>query len=372
MKRYFLTAALCAAMLLTSCGSSYGGTELTKHIKPQQITALDGTAEFSDAQMQFAVSLLHQAADSAEGNLLLSPYLAAEAWLTAAGGTAAEFPAELFGGMNADQLNGYFAGWRGSQNGLTEAQALWVSPDTEMPMDALGLYLGLSNTRIFAAERTADMLNQWISDVTGGVMKQISVPENGDAALVSAASFDVKWNSVYNNNEVQNALFYCADGRQKSVPFLCKDYDTGVYFDDDAVTGLRRNCADRKYTFLALMPKSGTVSDLLKSLTPEQLTAYIRGGSEITLRTVIPCVKLSDTENIAEFLPDAGIGQMIQQVQVIIDRGTEESSFGLQMDSSAAKPAEKAAFNHPFVYFIADRQYGLPLIAGTVTELPVS
>ena len=372
MKRYFLTAALCAAMLLTSCGSSYGGTELTKHVKPQQIAVLDGTAEFSDAQMQFAVSLLHQAADSDEGNRLLSPYLAAEAWLTAAGGSAAEHPAELFGGMDAGQLNGYFAGWRASQNGLTEAQALWVAPGTDMQKDAMGLYLGLSNTRIFAAERTADMLNKWLGDATGGVMQQISVPENSEAALVSAAAFDVKWNSSYHNNEVRNALFYCADGRQKSVPFLCKDDDTGVYIDDDAVTGLRRNCADRKYAFLALMPKSGTVSELLKSLTPEQLTSYIRSGSEITLRTTIPCAKITDTENIAELLPDAGIGQMIQQVQVVIDRGTEESSFKLQMNDSAAKSDVQVTFNHPFVFFVLDRQYGLPLIAGTVNELPVS
>ena len=91
MKKRCMTAVLCAAMMLTACGSTADdGRELTKRVKPLEIEAIGGTPEFSDAQMQFAVSLMQKAAEEASGDILISPYLAAEAWLTAAIGSNAQ------------------------------------------------------------------------------------------------------------------------------------------------------------------------------------------------------------------------------------------------------------------------------------------
>ena len=60
MKFRCFAAALSAAILLTACG---GSAELTKHVKPLDITPIDGTQGFCDAQMQFTASLLQKAAD---------------------------------------------------------------------------------------------------------------------------------------------------------------------------------------------------------------------------------------------------------------------------------------------------------------------
>lgn len=368
MRIHILIAAICSAMLLSACGSP----ELTKRVKPLEIEEKKGDETFRDAQMQFTMSLLRQTVEyAADEEYLISPYLAAKAWLTAANGNAGDENTDCFGGMPLSELNRYFVKWRNTQNGLTEAQSLWISPADKntISKDVLRLYQGLSGTSVFAAERLSEGLNQWISDATGGVVKEISAPQNSDAAMLGALTFDAIWSNTYGENEVRNVLFYDANGGQLSVPFLCKDYDSAVYIEDDAVKGLRRNCSGQKYMFLALMPKSGSPAELLGNLSAEQLTSYIRSGIDTTLRTGIPVLEADLTQDIAALMPDVGIDQIVQRVSVNIGRGTTDSIFSLQMDDSSAKPAEHIMFDHPFVYFVIDRQYGLPLIAGTVNQV---
>ena len=368
MKKHCLTAVLCAAMLLTSCGNN---TELTKHTKPLEIAALDGTEDFVNAQMQFSLALFTKAAEQTDENLLISPYLAASAWLTAAEGEPAEDSAEPFGGILRSELNSYFVKWRSTQTELHTAQSIWIAPDQKKTFsnDDLRYYLGLSGTQVFADALTPDAVNQWLRDATDGALTEISVPDNADAAILSAAAIDLAWSDPYSDNEVQNVLFISADGKKTSVPFLSRTYDNAFYLEDDSIRGLRKNCAGQKYALLVLMPKSGTVTELLEAMTPEQLKGYIRSGTEQVLRTGIPQMKETQTTDLSALLPETGIGQIIQQVSVGIGRGSEESSYKLNLNSDSAKPAEQMLFDHPFVYFVIDRQYGLPVFAGTVGYL---
>ncbi len=369
MRIHILIAAICSAMLLSACGSP----ELTKRVKPLEIEEKKGDETFRDAQMQFTMSLLRQTVEyAADEEYLISPYLAAEAWLTAANGNAGDENTDCFGGMPLSELNSYFVKWRNTQNALTEAQSLWLPPADEklLTKEQLSLYQGLSGTRVFAAERLPEHLNQWVTDATGGVLDEITAPQNTEAAMVGAVAFDAIWSSTYGDNEVRNVLFYNADGSQLSVPFLCKDFDQAVYIEDDAVKGLRRNCIGQKYMFLALMPKSGSTAEFLSSMSAQQLTGYIRSGWDTTLRTSIPVLETELTQDIAALMPDIGVEQIVQSVSLNIGRGTTESIYTLQSDGSSAKPAEHITLDHPFVYFVVDRQYGLPLIAGTVNQFP--
>ncbi len=368
MKFRCLPAVLCAALMLTACGSN---AELTKHVKPQEIPMLDGTEAFCNAQMQFSLSLFAEAAANTDENMLISPYLAMSAWLTAADGDPENNAAEPFGSFTRTELNSYFVKWRSTQAGLHDVQSFWIDPAQRgsMQKENLRYLLGLSGTQVFAAARTQDAVSQWLKDASGGSLTEIAVQENAESAMLSAASYDLEWSKPYSDNEVQNVRFRNADGSDKSVPFLCRTYDDAVYLDDDSIRGLRRNCAGQKYALLMLMPKSGSVTELIEALTPEQLTGYIRGGSDQTLRTGIPLMDAEYTMDLAEYLPETGAAQIVQAVSVGIGRGTEEAVFSMQLDSSAAKPAEQMLFDHPFVYFVIDRQYGLPVFAGTVKQL---
>lgn len=388
MKKTILTAAVCAALLLTACRNDMNGvSELTKHIKPLKIEAAAGNEDFRDAQMQFSMEMLHQAAETyADDNFLISPYLAAEAWLTAANGEPHSANTDCFGGMALSELNGYFVKWRSTQNPkreedsaykqstLTEAQSLWIpeSAADTTNKEILELYRGLSDTRVFAADRTPEILNQWVNDATGGAVKTISVPQNNDPAMLTAAAFETIWKNNYSDNEMTNVLFTCTDGTQKTASFLNKDNDTAIYFDNDAVTGIRKSLAGQKYMFLALMPKSGTPAAFLSSLTAEQLTEYIRTGIEINLRTEIPVLDINDTQDITALLPDPAVGQIVQHLSFQIGRGTNEMSYSLTLGESSGEIEGQVVFNRPFVYFIIDRQYGLPLYAGAVNQLPLS
>ena len=365
MKFRCFAAALSAAILLTACG---GSAELTKHVKPLDITPIDGTQGFCDAQMHFTASLLQKAAEKSDGNLLISPYLAASAWLTAAD-ESIQNP-ELFGGMARAELNGSFVKWRNSQTAFQAAQSLWTAPEQRgsFSSDYLRFCLGLSGTRVFAAERSPEALNQWVTDATGGAFTEINAAQDGGKAMLSAAAYSLSWDKPYSDNEVSNVLFYNADGSQKSLPFLCKDADTAVYLEDDTVRGIRRSCKETQYAFLILMPKSGSVSDLLQNMTAEQLTDYVRGGYERTIRTGIPKYTAEDTQEIAALLPDAGCEQIVQCLRTEIGQGTETASYSLSIGSSE-KADVQIMFDHPFAFFVLDRYYGLPLFVGTVEQL---
>ena len=374
MKQRKLTGFVLAALLfcggMIGCGGS-DGAELTKRVKPLEIEPLDGTAEFCDAQMQFAVSMLHQAAEKAEENYVISPYLAAEAWLTAAAGSSAIQTSEAFGSISLSLLNGSFVRWRETQTDFTEVMSLWIpaAEKNSMSPDVLRTFLGLSNTQVFAADQKQNELERWLYDVSGDAFSGVSVPEDAGRILFSAASVSMKWNTPFYDNDTVNKFFTGANGQKQSVPFLCKEEDSAVVIDDDTVRGLRRECGGNKYWFLALMPKSGTVGALLGSLTQEQLSDYIRSGTETTVRTVIPKLTLEETQDVSALVPAAGV-PLIQHVRAEIGQGTDSAVFGMNLGEEVTSSGQ-IVLDHPFVFFLIDRQYGLPLFAGAVNRLPV-
>ncbi len=365
MKIRCLAAALSAAILMTACGTS---AELTKNVKPLDIAPVDCTPEFRDAQMQFTVSLLQKSAEQKDGNLLLSPYLAASQWLTAADESITA--PDIFGGMARAELNGSMVKWRGTLAVLQKAQSLWIAPEqrSSLKPDYLRFCLGLSGTQVFAAERTPAALNQWVSEATGGAVSEITAPQNADAAMLGALSYALTWSSPYGDNEIRNVLFYNADGSQKSAPFLCKDADSVMYLEDEAVTGMRKDCDGNQLAFVAVMPKSGTVDSLLQNLTAEQLSDYISFGVQQTMRTQFPQFNADDTQDIAALLPETGCGTIIQHVSTEIGKGTQKATFSMQLGDDESSKTE-LVFDHPFAFFVVDRYYGLPLIAGTVEQL---
>ena len=376
MKKRCMTAVLCAAMLLTGCGKSLSGKT-----KPIEIKPLDGSEEFCTAQLEFACSLLHRAAEETDGeNLLFSPYLAAEAYLAAANFFSPDdTPQEAFGGMQLAALNGSFVKWRSTQDGLTEAMSLWLPEDSAVDAQDRALRLGAGLCGLYAERSlpSPDAVGRWVKEATGGAVTEIAAAQDQGTSLLGTAVLELKWNETYSDNEVKNMLFTCADGTQKSVPFLSKDSDTAVLLEDDSIRGLRRNCQNHKYAFLALMPKSGDVDGLLGTLTPEQLSSYIRGGAESTLRTGIPKLEAEDTSQILSWLgiPVPGgsgqhplrIGQAVQHVRLVIGQGTAEAEFKMDLGESETA-RDQIILDHPFVYFIVDRQYGLPVFAGTVRQ----
>ena len=202
MKQRKLTGFVLAALLfcggMTGCGGS-DGAELTKRVKPLEIEPLDGTAEFCDAQMQFAVSMLHQAAEKAEENYVISPYLAAEAWLTAAAGSSAIQTSEAFGSISLSLLNGSFVRWRETQTDFTEVMSLWIpaAEKNSISPDVLRTFLGLSNTQVFSADQKQNELERWLHDVSGDAFSGVSVPEDAGRFLFSAASVSMTPAAVY-------------------------------------------------------------------------------------------------------------------------------------------------------------------------------
>lgn len=395
---------LLSALLLTSCGSGYSRqtADLTAQLKSADTAeGIGNSAAFAAAQYQFTLSMLQTSVRMhPEENQSLSPYLAAQTLMLAANGAAGETRAEieaLFGGMATDTLNDYLAGWRRSQPSeqLVTAHSAWFRADAGLDvrqeyLQTLHTYYDAEAfTAAFDDSTLADM-NLWVGNHTDGKITQLVEQIQPDAAfeLMSAALFDAQWESPYADNETYDGLFYAADGTQQTVSYMAKT-EAAVYLSDENAVGLLRNYADRRYAFAALMPTELSVPEYLKQLTAEQLQAVFDKQLHTTVDGAIPVFSAERTLELKPLLTEMGVqtafesgsadfsalaaqpvylGCAVQQSAVQVDRHGTSATYSIDFSGKTEKSSDTkfVRLTKPFVWFIYDRQYGIPVMAGTM------
>lgn len=398
-----LTAAMAAALLLTGCGGSgftAQTTDLSAKIK-EEIPAAEMTADLASAQYQFTLNMLQAAnAEKPGENLGFAPVLNALGIAAYGAGAAGETRTEIescFGGMNADDILAGLNGLRKNETNVSMHAALsfWFRDDKERPLNPKEDYLRkiAGTTECYSApfdDSTLSDMNKWISKQTGGAINdlvpEITVDEVCD--LLSAMQFDAKWKEPYADNEVQNVLFYQADGTQKSTPFLIKKKDQAVYLSDENAVGLMRSYADGRYCFAALMPLEIPLEDYIAQLTPEGLQQIFGSGIETEIYSAIPAFSFDCKTDLVPVLKKMGIqkaydpdaadfsgitdGKMnlsraVQQLNITVDRNGTKASFALNLSGEeSSAPEYHVALDKPFIWFIYDSRSELPVLAGTL------
>lgn len=405
MKHRLIAATLLSA-LLTACGSGYSRqtADLTAQFKSADAAAgIGSSAEFSEAQYQFTLSLLRTSVQMhPEENQSTVPYLAAQTLLLAANGAAGETRTEieaLFGGMDTDTLNDYFAGWRRSQpeGQLMTAHSAWFRADAGLEVQQAYLqtlhqyYDAEAFTAAFDDSTAADM-NLWVSGRTDGKITQIAAQPDPNTvfALMSAAVFDAQWESPYADNDTYEGLFYAADGTQQTAAFMAKT-EEAVYLSDENAVGVMRNYAERRYAFAALMPTDMTVQEYLEQLTAEQLQSVLCTQMHTAVDSAIPEFSVGQTLDLKPLLNEMGVqhafaadgadfsvlteqpvylGRAVQQTAVAVGRNGTNATYTIDLSGAETEPDAKfVRLTKPFVWFIFDRQYGIPVMAGTVMTL---
>lgn len=396
-------AMLLSALLLTGCGSGYSRqtADLTAQFKSAEpAEGIGNAAEFAAAQYQFTLSMLQTSVRMhPEENQSLSPYLAAQTLMLAANGAAGETRAEieaLFGGMATDTLNDYLAGWRRSQPSeqLVTAHSAWFRADAGLDvqqdyLQALHTYYDAEAfTAAFDDSTLADM-NLWVEKCTNGKITQCIEQIQPDAVfdLMSAAVFDAQWESPYADNETYDGLFYAADGTQQTVSYMAKT-EQAVYLSDENAVGLLRNYADRRYAFAALMPTELTVPKYLEQLTAEALQTALGTQMHTMIDGAIPAFSTERTLDLKPLLNEMGVQtafaadsadfsaltaqpvyleRAVQQSAVQVDRHGTAATYSIDLSGADTEPDAKfVRLTKPFVWFIYDRQYGIPVMAGTM------
>ena len=418
MKRHIWLSAAAAAiltfsLLFSSCqGAEVHAAELTREYKRTEKDRGEVSQAFGEAYSGFAFRLFSESVKGQAGNKLLSPLSAAGCLCLVANGAEGETLRETEDvlGMEIEELNkamySYTSGLMNQNDSKMElANSIWFR-NTDDALHVEENYLQTLadwyQAEAFAApfnEITREEMDSWVSKHTDGMIKKmLSRPISSDTMmyLANALVFDAKWEKKYEDKQVRDHDFICANGHYSTVKGLFSKEN--VYLEAPGMKGVAKQYKNGGYYFVGLLPEDETqdIQEFAAGLTGELWQELWAGRQHRTVDTMIPEFKIEDeiglTEVLknlgmprafteeAEFLPMANyngeslyVSEMLQKTYIELDRnGTKAAALtlGVMNKATAALDDNPVVYlDRPFVYMIVDANYGLPLFIGLTDSL---
>jgi serpin B len=346
-----------------------------------------------------------------DANLILSPFNIATTLsmaLAGAGGrTAEEIQAVLhvhydpsydatLGGLLADLAKAA----NGGGNELHTANGLWVQkgfailPAFENTL-ANNYHAPLTPLDFGAnPEAARSVINRWTEDHTKGKIRDLFPAGSLDArtwlVLTSAIYFFGKWEYPFVSSRTQPAPFTLPTGATTQADFMNQTSHFG-YAETPSSQILEMRYAGTGIGFDVLLPKTpGGITELEKSLTPENLTGWLgnlgdrnvqvslpkfRAESDFSLRQALSAMGMptafSDKADFSGIAAKGGlaISEVVHKAFVdVTEQGTEAAAAtGMTMRATAMRMPEPAVVfraDHPFIYLIRDTRSGVILFIG--------
>lgn len=272
---------------------------------------------------------------------------------------------------------------------LNVANSVWCETNKVVNEDYLNLlkeYFDAEAKQVnFLEDETADMINNWCSEKTKGLINKIVDADHLKVAdlrlmLINAIYFKGVWTVPYDNAE--EGTF---NGEKADV---LRGYE-GVYFENDKATGFAKPY-EGGYEFIGILPKEEgefSVSDL-------DIEGLLEGRTyEYEVRTQIPKFEIKYGAQLEEILPELGItdaftpdcdltdigeelivGQVKHNTYIKLDEeGTEAAavtSIEVTDEAVAEIPEVKEVIlDRPFVFMLYDTQTNTALFMGKIINL---
>ena len=242
---------------------------------------------------------------------------------------------------------------------------------------------------VFASQDIVDDVNSWVKTKTKGMIEDAADESVNQvlACLVNAVAFEAEWMEPYEDRDIYEKDFNNVDGTVTQVQMLESTENT--YIEDEFFTGFVKPYKDKKYAFMALLPKKAEcASFLLRAMKQIDFANLFDNAVCERVHAEIPEFKYDFSKNLTELCRDWGINTLFTPEADFSPMSTE----GMMMDSIMHKAhievdrkGTKAAavtdpflygaidllvgdkfvyLNRPFVYAIMDTETGLPVFAG--------
>ncbi|MBO4851886.1 MAG: serpin family protein [Prevotella sp.] len=259
---------------------------------------------------------------------------------------------------------------------------------------ARNYYFADPQSRDFGDGKTRDVINQWASDHTKGMIQEVlSEPEFNPLAvsyLLNAIYFKGMWSSPFNVANTKEEPF---DG-DAPVPMMHLENVELSYAENDLYQTVVLPYGNGTYRMQVFLPQEGkTLEELLESLSsqPSLLTAHL-SLYEVDLK--LPRFGTSTNINLKEIMSALGmptafspfeadfsklcvddfgeniyIGTMKQVAKIDVnEEGTEAAAVTIIGYDTTAMP-DQATFhaNRPFLYIISEQSTGVILFMGQYT-----
>ena len=285
---------------------------------------------------------------------------------------------------------------------LQISNAVWVQqgyPFLESYLNLLAEYYGAGlQTTDFVQfpEESRLSINNLVADQTHQKIKNLIPPGAihplTRMALVNAIYLSAPWRQPFDEKLTSEKPFYLIDGSKIAAPFMEQTQEI-PYYVDDFVKMVSLPYSDGQLSMVVMMPASGSFQQFSNQLDFQEILEMVENQSNGNVEINIPRFRLENGFNLNEMLKNLGMNQafipdqadfsgMEPGREIYIDQvfhkafidvneaGTEAAAAtAVLMAGKGFNPDEpqKITFDHPFLFFIQEKESGTILFIGQVT-----
>ena len=413
MRVLWEAVALMTAVVLASCSLDGNDSE-----EPTPTVCPPPTYELTRSEQQmvtesneFAFNLFRQAIDGGNSQVL-SPLSITFALGMLNNGAAGETQQQIcqalgFGSTGVDSINAFCYKMLHSATELDPltkvmmANTIYVNRPFELKQEfmtrAKVIYGAEPETRDFYDGKTMDVINQWASDHTEGMIDKLLNDQTFDPSAVSyllnAIYFKGSWTWKF-DKELTCKETFVPDGDPLELPYvdMMQMVRPLPYAEDDEYQAVNLPYGNTAYQMTVLLPKQyGCVPSPLPTAEEWQKLCQQMDTVSVALKLprfetktdtdLVPIMKALGMKkafvpNEAEF-PDfcntsTYIGMMKQSARIKVDEEGTEAAAATAIAENLAAIVPKPDYivfhaNHPFFYVISERQSGAVLFIGRFT-----
>ncbi len=251
----------------------------------------------------------------------------------------------------------------------------------------------------FAKDLTGatDAINQWTSENTKGLIKQLFSPggltPTTVLVLADAVYFHADWARKF-ENATSDQSFYLATGAVENVPFMTSGSTTPLTVPVSTTgqyTAVELPYSGKKLSALVVMPTASSLSAFVSTLTPAALARIVRVMSREGIRLSMPTFTERSDNQLNQTLSSMGMSQAfgtgadfsnitpqpplavhsVEQhayLQVTPQGTTAAAATGIGVVATATRAGEPpvVVIDHPFLFVVRDDASGAILFESMV------
>jgi serpin B len=370
---------------------------------PKEIELAEGEQELINSNNDFAFNLFRKA--RGEKSKILSPLSITFALGMLNNGADGQTLQEInqtlgFGEAGADGINAFCQKMLKEANTLDErtnaliANTIFVNEGCDYHLQegfidkANTYYDAQPQNRDFADGETMDVINQWASDHTMGMIPEVlnedSFNPGAVSYLLNALYFKGIWSSPFRKENTQDEPF----GGGEEVPMMHKEDTELLYAENDLYQAVRLPYGNGAYRMDIFLPREDkTVGEVLETLSGSHWQPeYIQTDVDLKL----PRFETDTNQNLVGVMADLGmpkaftfeadfpyfcngepyISNMFQVAKIKLDEeGTVAAAVTVIEMTESAEPEEPKPFHadRPFLYIISEQSTGAIFFIGQYT-----
>jgi len=285
---------------------------------------------------------------------------------------------------------------------LSIANALWLQKDYKLLQEFLNImgkyYKGGFNEVDYIGDPQGARIkiNDWVSRETKEKIKDILQP--GDITkltrlvITNAIYFKGKWLTEFDKEFTRDEDFYLINGQKTKVKMMYQE-NRFNYYENDDLQLLEMPYKGDKVSMVIILPKTGKFVTVENMMDEKKLQEWLKNAMKTKVKVYIPRFKFTQMFGLSEDLSKMGmedafdenkadfsgingrkndlyISKVIHKAFVEVNEEGTEAAAATAVILDIKALIEELVFksDHPFIFFIRDKEAGSILFMGRVMD----